>query len=321
MSNHIHLLMTEPEENPLSTAIQVLKQRFSRTRSEEFVWEARYHDFNVFTESKKIEKLHYMHRNPIKAGHPGGPSFRFHRKGGLSNLSEPNRPTVPLNYPHAKRHPHHPPAPSQTLPPNYTTILENQTFRIIRVHYGPHEKVPVHDHPDTPPSTSTSTTPAPSASPTKKGTAPNPLSSARPPTPEPSASARACSSATPSKTSAISPPTSSASNSSEPASARKPSSHLEFRGPAPADLTHNLTATEFSSPKLTDHPNPLRRPDTLQTPSHLRPIRPHRLLQNHSQRRRQTHATRSQQHPRHSHQPTLPIAAPAHILQITFAAH
>jgi REP-associated tyrosine transposase len=68
MSNHIHLLMTEPEETPLSTAIQVLKQRFSRTRSEEFVWEARYHDFNVFTESKKIEKLHYMHRNPIKAG-------------------------------------------------------------------------------------------------------------------------------------------------------------------------------------------------------------------------------------------------------------
>ncbi len=26
---------------------------------------------------------------------------------------------------------------------------------------------------------------------------------------------------------------------------------LEFRGPAPTDLTHNLTATEFSSPKLT----------------------------------------------------------------------
>ena len=24
--------------------------------------------FNVFTQSKKIEKLRYMHRNPIKAG-------------------------------------------------------------------------------------------------------------------------------------------------------------------------------------------------------------------------------------------------------------
>ena len=41
-------------------------------------------------------------------------------------------------------------AQQQTLPPNYTTIFEDQTFRIIRVHYGPHEIVPVHDHPDTP---------------------------------------------------------------------------------------------------------------------------------------------------------------------------
>ncbi len=68
MSNHIHLLVTEPEESPLATAIQVLKQRFSRTRTEEYVWEPRYHDFNVFTDDKRIEKLRYMHRNPIKAG-------------------------------------------------------------------------------------------------------------------------------------------------------------------------------------------------------------------------------------------------------------
>jgi putative transposase len=68
MSNHIHLLVTEPERANLSTAIQVVKQRFSRTRPEQFVWEPRYHDFNVFTEAKKIEKLRYMHRNPVKAG-------------------------------------------------------------------------------------------------------------------------------------------------------------------------------------------------------------------------------------------------------------
>ncbi len=68
MSNHVHLLVTEPEQAKLSTALQELKQRFSRTRSEEFVWEPRYHDFNVFTEAKRIEKLRYMHRNPVKAG-------------------------------------------------------------------------------------------------------------------------------------------------------------------------------------------------------------------------------------------------------------
>lgn len=39
---------------------------------------------------------------------------------------------------------------SASLPPNYKTVLENTSFRVIRVHYAPHEKVPVHDHPDTP---------------------------------------------------------------------------------------------------------------------------------------------------------------------------
>jgi putative transposase len=68
MSNHIHLLVSEPEGAKLSTAVQVLKQRFSRSRGEEFVWEPRYHDFNVFTHDKRVEKLRYMHRNPVKAG-------------------------------------------------------------------------------------------------------------------------------------------------------------------------------------------------------------------------------------------------------------
>jgi len=68
MSNHIHLLVTEPDGKKLATAIQVLKQRFSRTRMDEFVWEPRYHDFNVYTEAKQVEKLRYMHRNPVKAG-------------------------------------------------------------------------------------------------------------------------------------------------------------------------------------------------------------------------------------------------------------
>jgi putative transposase len=63
-----HLLLSPLEGKGIATAIQVLKQRFSRTRTDEFVWEPRYHDFNVFTDAKRIEKLRYMHRNPIKAG-------------------------------------------------------------------------------------------------------------------------------------------------------------------------------------------------------------------------------------------------------------
>ena len=65
MPNHVHLLLTEPEEVKLSTSMQVLKQRFSRTRPEEHIWEPRYYDFNVYTERKRIEKLRYIHRNPV----------------------------------------------------------------------------------------------------------------------------------------------------------------------------------------------------------------------------------------------------------------
>jgi REP element-mobilizing transposase RayT len=31
-------------------------------------WQARFYDFNVFTESKRTEKLDYMHFNPVKRG-------------------------------------------------------------------------------------------------------------------------------------------------------------------------------------------------------------------------------------------------------------
>jgi len=65
MPNHVHLLLTEPETTKLSIAIQVLKQRFSRTRTEDDIWEPRYYDFNVHTERKRVEKLRYIHRNPV----------------------------------------------------------------------------------------------------------------------------------------------------------------------------------------------------------------------------------------------------------------
>jgi putative transposase len=68
MPDHVHLLVGEPETAALSLAVQMLKQRFSRTRTEEYVWEPRYYDFNVRTEEKRIEKLRYMHRNPVKRG-------------------------------------------------------------------------------------------------------------------------------------------------------------------------------------------------------------------------------------------------------------
>ena len=32
------------------------------------MWQRRFYDFNVWTERKRIEKLRYMHRNPVTRG-------------------------------------------------------------------------------------------------------------------------------------------------------------------------------------------------------------------------------------------------------------
>jgi putative transposase len=93
MPEHVHLLVSEPERKNLAVAPQMLKQMVSRnrpsgrltiSRSEEFekrvarpiakrragkpFWQARYYDFNVWSESKLVEKLRYIHRNPVTRG-------------------------------------------------------------------------------------------------------------------------------------------------------------------------------------------------------------------------------------------------------------
>ena len=35
-------------------------------------WQRRFYDFNVWTNKKRIEKLNYMHMNPVKRGLVGG---------------------------------------------------------------------------------------------------------------------------------------------------------------------------------------------------------------------------------------------------------
>jgi len=92
MPEHIHLLLTEPEVGTLSTVMQVLKQRTARAllpkrkrrnplqrnlfgdeaKGRAF-WQARSYDFKVWTTKKRVEKLRYMHRNPLKRGSAGAP--------------------------------------------------------------------------------------------------------------------------------------------------------------------------------------------------------------------------------------------------------
>jgi putative transposase len=96
MPEHVHLLVSEPSIAPLATAIQVLKQRTSRklkSAGEAQFWQRRYYDFNVGTEEKTVEKLRYMHRNPVNRGLVAKPedwewsSFR-HYATGLEGLVE-----------------------------------------------------------------------------------------------------------------------------------------------------------------------------------------------------------------------------------------
>jgi putative transposase len=104
MPEHFHLLIGEPRIRILSLAMQVLKQRVSlRCRSWKkrsagqagpwqdqpppAFWQPRYYDFNVFTQRKYVEKLRYIHRNPVKRGLAASPelwpwsSFRDYRLG------------------------------------------------------------------------------------------------------------------------------------------------------------------------------------------------------------------------------------------------
>jgi putative transposase len=88
MPEHIHLLIGEPQKarTTPSTVIQALKLGYARRILAEerqrrgqvqaalfdttprHVWQKRFYDFNVWTEGKRIEKLRYMHQNPVKRG-------------------------------------------------------------------------------------------------------------------------------------------------------------------------------------------------------------------------------------------------------------
>jgi len=70
MPEHVHLLVSEPDDHeiPLFRALQALKISVSRRLTARPFWQDRYHDFNVFTHNKRVEKLKYMHRNPVKRG-------------------------------------------------------------------------------------------------------------------------------------------------------------------------------------------------------------------------------------------------------------
>ena len=68
MPDHVHLLVSEPVSQPLSKALQSLKVSVSKQLPQRPFWQERYYDFNVITHRKFVEKLKYIHRNPVAEG-------------------------------------------------------------------------------------------------------------------------------------------------------------------------------------------------------------------------------------------------------------
>ena len=94
MPEHVHLLLSEPATEPLAKALQSLKLSVSKQADTKPLWQPRYYDFNVFTGKKRLEKLHYMHRNPVTRGLVENPE------------DWPSLQCAPL--PHRRTPPHHP---------------------------------------------------------------------------------------------------------------------------------------------------------------------------------------------------------------------
>ena len=88
MPERIHLLLGEPGRGNPSKVMQAIKQGFARQLlariraasdprqgslwrkplDQGHIWQARFYDFVVFSERKRVEKLDYMHENPVKRG-------------------------------------------------------------------------------------------------------------------------------------------------------------------------------------------------------------------------------------------------------------
>jgi putative transposase len=70
MPEHVHLLLSEPPKTPLSGVFRALKTETSKQLKGERprFWQLNYYDFNVFSQRKFVEKLRYIHRNPVKRG-------------------------------------------------------------------------------------------------------------------------------------------------------------------------------------------------------------------------------------------------------------
>ena len=114
MPEHIHLLISEPRiGTPCVSRAMRRRRRRRRAPSGQMrlwdetplhglplkryahFWQARFYDFNVWSDKKRYEKMNYMHFNPVKRGlveHPKNWRWSSHRfySTGEKGLCAPN---------------------------------------------------------------------------------------------------------------------------------------------------------------------------------------------------------------------------------------
>jgi len=92
MPEHVHLLVNEPQRALLSRAVQALKLSVAMRGRERPFWQAHYYDFNISSHEKFVEKLRYIHRNPVSRGLVAKPedwkwsSFRHYATGEIGTV-------------------------------------------------------------------------------------------------------------------------------------------------------------------------------------------------------------------------------------------
>ena len=101
MPEHVHLLLSEPEAHSLSSTLRVLKGQSSKLLKGVcgHFWQPRYHDFNVFTHPKFVEKVRYIHRNPVTRGLVAKPEDYRWSSFNHYAIGEPGRIAIESGWP------------------------------------------------------------------------------------------------------------------------------------------------------------------------------------------------------------------------------
>ena len=109
MPEHLHILIAPPDIGDPSTFMKAIKQRSSRqfrarrkvkvrslfadAQLKQF-WQKRFHDFNVYSDHKRVQKIRYMHRNPVKRRLVAAPELWHWSSYRFYILDEPGTLTI-----------------------------------------------------------------------------------------------------------------------------------------------------------------------------------------------------------------------------------